>query len=60
MLRVSDVERSLRDGDSFRSGSVCERFLLLLHYLEAWPGSSVRLLRRCVLSLQEASPGRGI
>jgi hypothetical protein len=53
MLRRSDVGRSLGDGDSFPSGSVCERFLVLPHYLGAWPGYSIRLLRRCVLSLQE-------
>lgn len=43
-----------RDGDRVLSGSVCERVLLLLCYLGTWPGSSVRLLRRWVLSLQEA------
>lgn len=54
MFRVSDVERSLGDSGSFLSASVCERFQLLWYYLGAWPGSSVRLLRRCVFSWREA------
>lgn len=49
MFGMSDMEKSLRDGGSFLSGSVSEWLLLLLQCLGAWPGSSVRLLRRRVM-----------